>query len=405
MNQQPLSVTQLNEYIKSRLDADGFLQNVCVRAEISNFTNHYKTGHFYFTLKDEGGVLRAVMFRYSAQKLAFVPENGMKVIVTGRISSFVRDGQYQLYCESMEPDGIGALYLAFEKQKEKLQAEGLFDPEHKQPLPKCPLRVGVITSPTGAAVRDIIHVAARRFPLAKLILNPVLVQGEGAAAQLTAAVRFFNEVYPVDVILIGRGGGSLEELWAFNDEALAREIYRSRVPVVSAVGHETDFTICDFVSDLRAPTPSAAAEVALPDKADMRRKIQNVQDLLRRILLARIDRERARVNFYANKPQLRSAVGFLDQRRQELDRAEDALSRALRAYLEKKQHTAQNLVAKLDALSPLAAFGRGYSALLGADGRAVCRVEELSVGDVVTLKTMGGSATATVQEVRKDEEQ
>lgn len=399
---EAITVTALNEYIKSRLDADAHLQNVAVRGEISNFTNHYKSGHFYFTLKDEGGVLRAVMFKFNAQKISFTPENGMKVIATGRVSSFVRDGQYQLYCESMEPDGIGALYLAFEQLKNRLALEGLFDEANKKPLPKCPLKVGVITSPTGAAVRDIIHVAGRRFPLAKLILNPVLVQGELAAPQLVSAVRYFNEVYPVDVIIIGRGGGSLEELWAFNDEALAREIYKSHVPVVSAVGHETDFTICDFVSDVRAPTPSAAAEIAVPDREDMRRKFFNVQDVLSRIVLARLERERAQVNVYAQKPVLSSPIGFLSERRIPVDRAEEALLRAMKNRVEKAQSSVGTLAAKLDALSPLSAFSRGYSAVLSENGRAVTHVSDLKIGEKITLKTRGGTASATVDSVEKE---
>lgn len=399
---EAITVTALNEYIKSRLDADAHLQDVTVRGEISNFTNHYKSGHFYFTLKDEGGVLRAVMFRYSAQKIAFTPENGMKVLARGCVSSFVRDGQYQLYCEEMEPDGIGALYLAFEQLKARLGAEGLFDETYKKPLPKCPLKVGVITSPTGAAVRDIINVAGRRFPLAKIVLNPVLVQGEGAALQLCAAVRYFNETYPVDVILIGRGGGSLEELWAFNDEALAREIFKSRIPVVSAVGHETDFTICDFVSDVRAPTPSAAAEIALPSSEDLKRKFSNVSQILSRICLSRIEKERARVNVYAQKPALSSPLGFLSERRIPLDRAEENLMRAMNARLEKAGQSLGTLATKLDALSPLSAFSRGYSAVLTRTGRAVRHVTDLSVGDEITLKTGGGSACATVSSVEKE---
>lgn len=401
---EAITVTALNEYIKSKLDGDVNLQHLSVRGEISNFTNHYKSGHFYFTLKDEGGVLRAVMFKYSAQRLTFTPENGMKVIVGGRVSSFVRDGQYQLYCDTMEPDGIGALYLAYEQLKTRLAAEGLFDESAKKPLPKCPLTVGVITSPTGAAVRDIINVAGRRFPLAKLVLNPVLVQGEGAAPQLCAAVRYFNEVYPVDVILIGRGGGSLEELWAFNDENLAREIYKSRIPVVSAVGHETDFTICDFVSDVRAPTPSAAAELALPDNNDMKRKFQNVQEMLSRLLLSRTERERARVNFYSQKAVLSSPLGFLSERRIPVDRAEETLVRAMRQLLERQTQRLQSVAAKLDALSPLSVFSRGYSAVIAADGRAVTHVDRLQVGDEITLRTGGGRATATVSKVQKENE-
>ena len=273
---QALTVTGLNEYIKSKLDTDPVLSGVFVKGEISNFVNHYKTGHFYLSLKDEGGVIRAVMFRQSAMKLNFVPENGMKVICSGRVSSYVKDGQYQIYITSMEPDGVGALYIAFEQLKKKLEEEGLFDPMYKKPLPKYPKKIGIITSPTGAAIRDMIHVSGRRFPLAKLCLYPSLVQGDGAPAQLIRGIETFNTTCPVDVIILGRGGGSLEELWAFNDENLARAIFASRIPIISAVGHETDFSISDFVADLRAPTPSAAAEVALPEAGEVKRKLRNV---------------------------------------------------------------------------------------------------------------------------------
>ena len=264
-----LTVTQLNEYIKGILDHDPRLTDVYLRGEISNFKNHYSTGHYYFTLKDEGGMIRAIMFRSSAVKLAFLPEDGMKVVAHGRISAFVRDGQYQIYCDSMEPDGIGALYIAYEQLKRKLEAEGLFDPSRKKPLPKIPSRVGIITSATGAAIRDMINVCGRRFPFAELVLYPSLVQGPDAPAQLIDGVRYFNEKQSVDVIIIGRGGGSIEDLWAFNNEDLAREIAASAIPVISAVGHETDFTICDFVADRRAPTPSAAAELAVPETEEL----------------------------------------------------------------------------------------------------------------------------------------
>ena len=248
-----VTVTQLNEYIKAKIDGDGFLSRVSVKGEISNFTNHYKTGHFYFTIKDETSLIRAVMFRGNTAKLRFVPENGMKIVARGRVSAFVRDGQYQLYCDSMEPDGIGALYFAFEQLKKKLAAEGLCDEARKRPLPKIPTRIGVITSPTGAAIRDIINILGRRFPYAKVILYPALVQGAEAAPSLIAGMRHFMEARDVDVIIIGRGGGSIEDLWAFNSEELARTIAACPIPVISAVGHETDFTICDFVADRRAP--------------------------------------------------------------------------------------------------------------------------------------------------------
>ena len=261
-----LTVTQLNEYIKSKIDSDKTLQNIWIKGEISNFV-HHKTGHLYFTVKDENSLVRSLMFASSAAKLPFKPENGMKVILHGRVASYIRDGIYNFYADSMEPDGIGALYIAYEQLKKRLEAEGLFRTENKKPLPKIPSRVGVITSPTGAAVRDIIHVISRRFPFAKIIVYPALVQGEGAPPQLIAGLRYFNESHSADVIILGRGGGSIEDLWAFNNEQLAREVAASRIPVISAVGHETDFTICDFVADRRAPTPSAAAEIAVPETA------------------------------------------------------------------------------------------------------------------------------------------
>lgn len=263
MEKRIITVSELNEYIKMVLENDELLMRVFIKGEISNFTNHYKTGHFYFSLKDEGGAVRAVMFRGSASKLKFVPENGMRVVVGGRVGVFPRDGQYQVYAETMEPDGVGALYVAYEQLKAKLEKEGLFDAAKKKPLPKIPTRIGIITSPTGAAIRDIINILGRRFPLAKAVLYPALVQGEGAAPDLVRGIDYFNSAGNVDVIIIGRGGGSLEDLWAFNDETLARRVAASKIPVISAVGHETDFTLCDFAADRRAPTPSAAAELAV----------------------------------------------------------------------------------------------------------------------------------------------
>ncbi|MBQ8027487.1 MAG: exodeoxyribonuclease VII large subunit, partial [Clostridia bacterium] len=265
MNMPVLSVGQINTFIKSIIDGDPNLSNVFVVGEISNFTNHYRTGHFYFTLKDKEAAIKAVMFRSSAQRLCFMPENGMSVIIRGRISVFERDGQYQLYADDMQPDGIGALNIAFEQLKAKLEAQGLFDSSRKKKLPSVPERVGVITSPTGAAVRDIINVLGRRFPLAKIVFHPVQVQGANAAAQIAHAIDLFNEHSAADVLIVGRGGGSIEDLWAFNEEIVALAVSKSDIPVISAVGHETDYTICDFVADMRVPTPSAAAEIAVPD--------------------------------------------------------------------------------------------------------------------------------------------
>ena len=260
-----LSVSQLNRYVKSIIEQDYNLQTVFVQGEISNFTNHYRTGHYYMTIKDEYSSIRAVMFKSANSRLRFMPENSMNVIIKGRVSVFERDGQYQLYIDDMQPDGAGALSLAFEQLKNKLAAEGLFDESRKRPIPRFPERVGVVTSPTGAAIRDIINVISRRFPAAELILCPVQVQGASAAGQIKAAIELFNAKKAADVLIVGRGGGSAEELWAFNEEPVARAVAASEIPVISAVGHETDFTICDFAADLRAPTPSAAAEIAVPD--------------------------------------------------------------------------------------------------------------------------------------------
>lgn len=266
-----LTVTQLNEYVKMLLDADPLLSGIWVRAEISNFKHHYQTGHFYFSLKDEGGLVRAVMFRFHAQKVPFVPKDGLKVLVHGRVSSFVRDGQYQLYVDEMLPDGKGAMFFAFEQLKKKLEAAGLFDEARKKTLPRYPASIGIVTSPTGAAIRDMMNILGRRFPCAQLYLYPAQVQGSEAPGQLIAGVEFFNKKKKTDVIIIGRGGGSAEDLWAFNNEQLAYAVAASKVPVISAVGHESDFTICDFVADKRAPTPSAAAELAVPDRLELKK--------------------------------------------------------------------------------------------------------------------------------------
>ena len=284
-----LTIGQLNAYVKSLLDGDDNLNHVYVSAEISNFTNHYRTGHFYFSLKDENAVIRAVMFRSSAQRLKFLPQDGMRVIVRGRVSLYEWDGQYQLYVDDLQPDGVGALNLAYEQLKEKLSKEGLFAPERKKTLPRYPMRVGVVTSPTGAAVRDIINVLSRRFPLAQIILQPVQVQGADAPGQIADAIRLFNEKKAADVLIVGRGGGSLEELWAFNEEEVARAVAASEIPVVSAVGHETDFTICDFAADLRAPTPSAAAELCVPDAQGELARVQMLRHSVFQLVQRRMD--------------------------------------------------------------------------------------------------------------------
>lgn len=400
-NSQALTVTALNEYIKNKLESDYLLNNVLVKGEISNFVNHYKTGHFYLSLKDEGGVVRAVMFRMNASKIPFVPENGMKVICRGRVSSYVKDGQYQLYITDMQPDGIGALYIAFEQLKKKLEAEGLFDPAYKKPLPKYPKKIGIITSPTGAAVRDMIHVSQRRFPLAELCLYPSLVQGDGAPKQLMEGIRCFNELYPVDLIILGRGGGSLEELWAFNDENLARAIFASRIPIISAVGHETDFSISDFVADLRAPTPSAAAEVALPEWGEVKRKLHNVIDRMSLSLEMQLKALRDRVEILSKSRSLSGMMNLVDDRRMYLATLDREMENAVANILQEKKSVLLQKAAALDALSPLAVLTRGYSAVFNEKGQTVSEKKNLSVGEKVTLRLSDGTAKAEILEVEQ----
>ena len=397
-----VTVTQLNEYIKNKIDGDPILSSVMVKGEISNFVNH-RTGHFYLSLKDEGSVIRAVMFQGYTKKLNFLPENGMKVIATGRVSAYVKTGEYQLYITDLTPDGVGALYIAFEQLKKKLEAEGLFRQDRKKPLPKYPARLGIITSPTGAAVRDMINVSGRRFPLTELILFPSLVQGDGAPPQLIAGIRYFNEVCPVDVIILGRGGGSLEELWAFNDENLARAIAASRIPIISAVGHETDFSISDFAADLRAPTPSAAAELALPEAGDVKRRLHNVIDRMSLVSENRIHALRARVESLAKTRQLSSMDNLIDDRRMAVANLDREMSFALEKALSDRRAALEKKAAALNALSPLAVMSRGYSAVLDGKGKAVNSVRSLHPGDTVSVRLRDGSAVAAIQEVQDHE--
>lgn len=397
-----LSVTQLNEFIKNLIDNTAQLNHVYVKGEISNFKNHYGTGHFYFTLKDDGGLIRAVMFRSSASKLKFMPENGMRVVLHGRVSAFVRDGQYQLYADSMEPDGVGALYIAYEQLKKRLESEGLFDPARKKPLPKIPTRVGIITSATGAAVRDMIHVAGRRFPFAKLILYPSLVQGPGAAAQLIEGVQYFNRTASVDVIILGRGGGSIEDLWAFNDETLARTVAASRIPVISAVGHETDFTICDFVADRRAPTPSAAAEVALPETAELKRKINNIISREYAVLTQIIARRREHLTRLAQSRGLTSPRNVIDDKRMNVAALTERLTLSQSNALMIRQAQLKAIAGKMEALNPLSVLSRGYSAVYGEDGTIIKHTEQLNPGASVTFRLSDGEADAQIREVRRN---
>lgn len=393
-----IGVCQLNEYIKAMLDGNELLSDVYVKGEISNFTNH-RTGHFYFSLKDEGGLIRAVMFKSYASGLRFVPENGMKVTVHGRVSSFVRDGQYQLYVDDMQPEGIGSLYVAFEQLKKRLEAEGLFDRSRKRPIPRLPYRIGIITSPTGAAIRDMINVLGRRFPYAEAVLYPSLVQGEGAPEQIKKGIGYFNEKRSVDVIIVGRGGGSIEDLWAFNDESLARCVAASEIPIISAVGHETDFTICDFAADLRAPTPSAAAELAVPDTDDIKRRLENVNIRNRNNIEGKLNRMKQRLDYISKMGVLSTPDRLLDQRRMNVIYCSEKLNNRASEILNEEKIRFSGLTQKLEALNPLGIISRGYSAITDKNGELVKSTANVTKGDLLNIKFADGEIVATVDEV------
>ncbi len=395
-----LTVTQINEYVKGILDRDNLLTSVYIKGEISNFVNH-RTGHFYFTLKDEGSAMRSVMFKGYNAKLKFLPENGMKVIVHGRVSGFVRGGDYQLYADDMEPDGIGSLYIRYEQLKKKLEAEGLFDKSRKKPLPKIPSRVGIITSPTGAAIRDMVNVTGRRFPFAKIILYPSLVQGEGAPKQLIDALGYFNSTDGADVIIIGRGGGSIEDLWAFNDEELARAVAASRIPVISAVGHETDFTICDFAADMRAPTPSAAAELAVPDTLELKRKFANVVGRMELSLTKTVEKSRRKLEALSKSRSMTSPRYMIDDKRMMLLGVSERLDTAFSRFYDKKKQTFALTTAKLEALNPMQVISRGYSAVFLKDGTLVKSIGQIKKGDSFAFRTHDGEVDGIVTETRK----
>jgi exodeoxyribonuclease VII large subunit len=394
-----LSVSQLNRYIKMNFDADENLANIFISGEISNFTNHYRTGHLYFTLKDDSAAVRAVMFNSSAKRLKFMPEDGMKVIARGRVSVYEASGQYQLYVDDMQPDGVGALNLAYEQLKEKLQKEGLFSELHKKPLPPYPEKVGVITSPTGAAVRDIINVLGRRFPYAEIVFCPVLVQGEGAHLQLTDAVNLFNSERAADVIIIGRGGGSIEDLWEFNDEGLARAVYNSDIPVISAVGHETDFTICDFVADMRAPTPSAAAELAVPDANELQYALSALKNRMFLNVSSGIADRRSRLEYLTSNGALKSPDEMLSNRSQRLD---TAFSKMLSSYENRiggKKVEFISAATALSKLDPMSVLMRGFAFVSDKSGKNVYSSQALAKGDKINVRFHDGSAVCEVKEI------
>ena len=384
-----VTVTQLNQYVKSLLDGNPLLSSVYISGEISNFTNHYKSGHLYFTLKDETAAVKAVMFKGQAAKLTFEPESGMKVIVRARVSLYDRDGAYQIYVDAMQPDGVGALQKAYEQLKAKLEKEGLFDAARKKPLPRFPQKVGVITAETGAAVRDIINVLGRRYPLAEIVLCPVLVQGDGAPPQLIEALQRLNAAHAADVIIIGRGGGSIEDLWAFNDEGVARAVAASAIPVISAVGHETDFTICDFVADLRAPTPSAAAELAVPDQHELAVTVGHLVGRCSAALDFRLKRECQRLETLLKSRALSEPQTLVEEQQMRVDYVVKNLQTSFAGTVAGEQKRLSAAAAKLDALSPLKVLGRGYA--IARKGERVLRsVKDVKSGEHLTVRLSDG---------------
>ena len=399
---QYFSVTQLNEYVRMLLDGNAVLSDIWIKGEISNFTNH-RTGHMYFSVKDAGASVRVVMFRSHAARLKFEPRDGMKVLMHGRVSAYVAGGQYQFYADMMEADGLGSLYLAFEQCKARLQAEGLFDPARKKQIPRLPRRVGIITSPTGAAIRDIINVTGRRYPQGELLIFPSLVQGEQAAAYLAGGIRYFNRARNVDVIIIGRGGGSIEDLWAFNDERLAREIAASEIPVISAVGHETDFTICDFVADLRAPTPSAAAELVFPDRMALTAELQARLARIGALTLSGVQARRQQLQTLAASRALRSPVTVLAEKQMRIDELWMRLQSAGQQMTDRKKQTLGAAVGKLEALSPLAVLQRGYAVAATGQGEVATSADAFEAGQPIAVRFSDGTVHATVNSIEKEQ--
>lgn len=386
------TVSQINGYVKKILDHNIILNNVWIKGEISNFKHHY-SGHLYITLKDEGGVLKAVMFRSSAQSLTFEPSDGMKVLARGRISVYEAGGSYQLYIEEMIPDGVGELYIAYEQLKKQLAEEGLFDEVHKKPIPQFPKRVGVVTASTGAAVRDIINVITRRYPMAEIVIYPAQVQGTGAAQSVVRAIEYFNATKEVDTLIVGRGGGSIEDLWAFNEEITARAIYASQIPIISAVGHETDFTIADFVADLRAPTPSAAAEIAVPSMIELRNRINIDQNRISQNVVGRIESSRLLLKRF----KMKTPKDRIDDYNLKLDSLLKSMENSLKMKTMTLKRQFAEQTAKLDALSPLQTLSRGYSIPTTEDGTVIRSVEEMKKGMEFTLRLKDGSRECVVK--------
>lgn len=400
---QILTVTQLNTLIKELLESEPLLSNICVRGELSNY-KIYPSGHHYFTLKDRDSSLRCVMFKSSAQRLRFRPENGMSVTVSGRVSVYPRDGAYQFYCSGIMPEGTGDLQVAFEQLKARLEGEGLFDASHKKPLPEFPTRIAIITSSAGAAVHDMIRILGARWPLAKVLLLPVRVQGVEAPPEIVGAIRYANEFQVADLIITGRGGGSIEDLWAFNDERVARAIYLSEIPVISAVGHEPDVTISDYVADRRASTPSNAAEIAVPDSRETRELLASYEIRSSQAMRKQLNALRERWKHLKSARVLSAPTAQFDNRRMELDRMRDRLLAAEERNLSQRKERFVKLTAALDAMSPLRVLARGYAIAADGDDRSVRSVEELSVGQTLRVHFFDGSAECTVEDLQRSKE-
>lgn len=395
MPQQVLTITQVNEYIRTLMDGDQLLLNLAVKGEISNY-KIYPSGHHYFTLKDETGVLKCVMFKGNAMKIRFRPENGMKVIAMGKISVYPRDGAYQLYCTGLVLDGVGDLYAAFEQLKVKLAAQGMFDQSHKKPLPPYPNTIGIVTSSAGAAVHDMLRIIRKRYPLAWVLLLPVRVQGAEAPGEIVAAIQYANHYSLADLLIVGRGGGSIEDLWAFNDERVAYAIYKSRIPIISAVGHEPDVTISDFVADLRAATPSNAAELAVPDREALSQTLDRMSETMASAITRQLRINRQRLKMLSLSPVIKSMDGYLNQRKNELNILRGRLISAENQHLSVLQKRFVNLTAKLDAMSPLKVLSRGYAMVQDEKGGIVHSFCDVTPGDQLRISLEDGAVTATV---------
>lgn len=402
MAQQVLTITQVNEYIKNRMDQDELLCAIAVKGEISNY-KVYPSGHHYFTLKDEGGALKAVMFRGNAVRLRFKPENGMKIIAMGRITVFPRDGAYQLYCTALALDGVGDLYAAFEQLKTKLAQQGLFDPAHKKPIPKYPKVIGIVTSSAGAAVHDMLRILRKRYPLTKALLLPVRVQGEEAPREIVAAIRYANKYKLADVLIVGRGGGSIEDLWAFNDERVAYAIYNSEIPVISAVGHEPDVTISDFVADIRAATPSNAAELAVPDQDSLQQLLDAMQDSMVSSIKRQVNGARRHLEVLAGANALQRPDAYILKQKDYLNVLKKQLASAQSANLSNLRRRYLSNTVKLDAMSPLKVLTRGYAMVQKEKGELVRSVEQIERGERMNIRLSNGSFRATVIDIKEDE--